>query len=120
MAQHNLFGTQAEEKALEYLLQRGYQLLEKNYRYAHAEVDLLMRKKDKLICIEVKARSTAYFGSPEGFISTKKIQLLVRVVDHYLELKDWDPEVRFDVISILKKGKHWQIKHLKNAFYAWQ
>jgi len=55
MAQHNLFGTQAEEKALEYLLQRGYQLLEKNYRYAHAEVDLLMRKKDKLICVEVKA-----------------------------------------------------------------
>ena len=47
-----------------------------------------MRKKDKLICVEVKARSTAYFGSPEGFISTKNIQLLVRVVDHYLELKD--------------------------------
>ena len=48
MAQHNRFGNEAEEKALDYLLQKGYTFLEKNYRYGHAEVDLLMQKKEKL------------------------------------------------------------------------
>ena len=64
MAQHNRFGNEAEEKALDYLLQKGYTLLEKNYRYGLAEVDLLMQKKEKLICVEVKARSTDFFGTP--------------------------------------------------------
>lgn len=48
MAQHNLFGDKAEEKALTFLLDKGYTLLEKNYRYGHAEVDLLMKKKAKV------------------------------------------------------------------------
>ncbi len=102
MAQHNRFGNEAEEKALDYLLQKGYTLLEKNYRYGHAEVDLLMQKKEKLICVEVKARSTDFFGTPQSFISSKKIQLIVSVVDHYIEVSDLDLEVRFDVIAITK------------------
>jgi putative endonuclease len=120
MAQHNLFGLIAEEKALKYLLGKGYCLLEKNYRYGHAEVDLLMQKNQYLICVEVKARSTDFFGSPESFITSKKIKLLVNVVDHYLENSELDLEVRFDIIAIIKKGENWIIKHIKNAFYAWQ
>ena len=100
MAQHNRFGNEAEEKALDYLLQKGYTLLEKNYRYGHAEVDLLilMQKKEKLICVEVKARSIDFFGTP-----------------HELDL-----EVRFDVIALTRKKDKWFINHIKNAFYAWE
>lgn len=72
MAQHNHFGNEAEQKALDYLLQKGYTLLEKNYRYGHAKVDLLMQKKKKLICVEIKARSIDFFGTPESFICLKK------------------------------------------------
>ena len=103
MAQHNRFGNEAEEKALDYLLQKGYILLEKNYRYGHAELDLLMQKKEKLICVEVKARRTNFFRTPQSFISSKKIQLIVSVVDHYIEVSDLDLQVRFDVIAITKK-----------------
>ena len=53
-------------------------------------------------------------------ISSKKIQLIVSVVDHYIEVSDLDLEVRFDVIAITKERDKWRIKHLKNAFYAWQ
>lgn len=120
MAQHNLFGIKAEEKALEYLLKKGYCLLEKNYRYGHAEVDLLMQKNGYLICVEVKARSTDFYGLPESFINAKKIKLIVSVVDHYLEHSELDLEVRFDVIGIIKKRDNWIIKHIKNAFYAWE
>jgi len=57
---------------LDYLLQKGYTLLEKNYHNADAEVDLLIYKKKKLICVEVKVRSTDFFVTPESFISSKK------------------------------------------------
>jgi putative endonuclease len=51
MAQHNLFGQEAEQKALSFLLDKGYVLLEKNYRFGKAEIDLLMKHHDILICI---------------------------------------------------------------------
>ena len=77
MAQHNLFGQEAEQKALSFLVDKGYVLLEKNYRFGKAEIDLLMKHQDILICIEVKARSTDFSGTPESFISSKKIKLFV-------------------------------------------
>ena len=120
MAEHNLFGKEAEAKAKAYLLNKGYALLEQNYRAGRAEVDLLMQKKEKLICIEVKARSTDFFGTPQQFISSKKIKLLVEAVNHYLEENQMDLEVRFDVIAITIQGQNWKLKQLKNAFYAWE
>jgi putative endonuclease len=120
MTQQHNFGKEAEEKALAYLMKKKYVFLEKNYRFGHAEVDLLMLKKNKLICVEVKARSTDFFGTPESFISKNKIKNLVAVVDHYVEKNELELEVRFDIISILKKRKVWEIKHIKNAFYAWE
>ena len=72
MAEHNLFGKEAEAKAKAYLLNKGYALLEQNYRAGRAEVDLLMQKKEKLICIEVKARSTDFFELPSNLFPQKK------------------------------------------------
>lgn len=67
--------------------------------------------------VEVKARSTHYFGEAESFISQKKIQLLVMAIDHYIQKNQLDVEVRFDVIAYHVNGAHWKQKHLKNAFY---
>lgn len=118
MAQHNLFGQEAEQKALSFLVDKGYVLLEKNYRFGKAEIDLLMKHQDILICIEVKARSTDFFGTPESFISSKKIKLLVGAVNHYIEKNAIDFEVRFDVIAFTVNNLKWECKHIENAFYA--
>ncbi|MDG1024078.1 MAG: YraN family protein [Flavobacteriaceae bacterium] len=120
MAQHNLFGQEAEQKALSFLLDKGYILLEKNYRFGKAEIDLLMQYKDTLICVEVKARSSEFFGAPESFISSKKIKLLVGAVNHYIEKYGIDFEVRFDVIAFTLNNQKWNCKHIENAFYAWE
>ena len=120
MAQHNLFGQEAEQKALSFLCNKGYVLLEKNYRFGKAEIDLLMKDKDLLVCIEVKARSTDFFGTPESFITLKKIKLLVGAVNHYLEYHNLDYEVRFDVLSYTIKNKKWICKHIESAFYSWE
>ena len=120
MAQHNFFGQEAEQRALQYLIKKGYRLLKQNYRFGKAEVDLLMQKDQLLICVEVKARSTDFFGSPEQFVSSKKIKLLVGAVDHYISSNQLDWEVRFDILAFTVKGEHWKVKHIKNAFYAFE
>ena len=120
MAEHNLFGREAEKRALDYLTANDYILLRKNYRFRKAEVDLLMQKDDLLICVEVKARSTNFFGAPEQFITSKKIRLLVGAVDHFIAERQLDLEVRFDIIAFTVKGSQWELKHIKQTFYPWQ
>lgn len=73
MAQHNLFGQEAESKALSFLTNKSYMLLEKNYRFGKAEIDLLMKDDNILVCVEVKARTKDFFCSSESFIIKKKL-----------------------------------------------
>ena len=72
MAEHNILGVEAERKALTFLSEKSYQLLQKNYRFQKAEVDLIMQQGTTLICVEVKARTNDFFGTPEQFVSSKK------------------------------------------------
>ncbi|MDG1711459.1 MAG: YraN family protein [Flavobacteriaceae bacterium] len=67
MAQHNLFGQEAESKALSFLTNKGYIMLEKNYRFGKAEIYLLMKDDNFLVCVEAKARTTDFFVSPKSF-----------------------------------------------------
>lgn len=69
------FGQEAEKRAADYYRNLGFQILQKNYRYRKAEVDLMVQKDNLLVVLEVKVRSSTYFGDPQGFVSKKKIQL---------------------------------------------
>lgn len=117
MAQHNELGKKGEELAVDFLLKNGYEIMERNYRFDKAEVDIIAKKNDILAIIEVKTRSTIDFGNPQDFVKPKQIQRLVKAVDEYLAVKELDVEVRFDIIAIVKQGNSFQIEHLKNAFY---
>ncbi len=117
MAKHNTLGKKGEEKALEFLIANGYSIIEKNYRYLKAEIDIIAQKDDILAVVEVKTRSTRDFGLPQDFVSKKKIKLMVTAIDHYLNEREWDIEVRFDIIAVIKNKKGWEIEHLKDAFY---
>ena len=116
MAQHNDLGKKGEKLALDYLIANGYQVLEQNYTYLKAEVDIIVFKENILIAVEVKTRSSDYFGDPQDFIHPKKIKRLVLAIDHYILEKDLDVSVRFDIIAIVKQKKAFQIEHLKDAF----
>ena len=117
MALHTEFGKKGEELAVDYLLKNNYEIIERNYRFDKAEVDIIARKKDTLAIIEVKARSTTDFGNPQDFVKPKQIQRLVKAVDEYVTQNDLDVEIRFDIIAIVKTGKSYDIEHLENAFY---
>lgn len=116
MAQHNELGDKGEELAVAYLLENGYTVIARNYRYLKAEIDVIVQKKDVLIGVEVKTRSTTDFGNPQDFINPKKIQLLVAAMNHFVIENDLDVEVRFDIIAIVKQKNAFNIEHLKDAF----
>jgi len=116
MADHNELGKKGEQLAIAFLIKNEYKILEKNYRFQKAEVDIIAQKKDVLAVVEVKTRSTTYFGNPQDFVNPKKIKLLLSAIDNYVVEKDLDVEVRFDIIAIIHQKKETKIEHLEDAF----
>ncbi len=117
MAQHNELGKKGEQLAVDYLLKKGYDIVERNYRFDKAEVDIIASLKDTLAIVEVKTRSSIDFGNPQDFVKPKQIQRLVKAVDEYVTVNGLDVEVRFDIVAIVKNGKAYDIEHLEDAFY---
>ena len=117
MAKHNELGRKGEQLAVDFLLENNYDIIQRNYRFDKAEVDIIAQKKDILAIVEVKTRSTADFGNPQDFVKPKQIQRLVKAVNEYVTANDLDVEVRFDIIAIVKEGNGFNIEHLENAFY---
>lgn len=117
MAAHNDLGIEGEKLAVAYLKAHGYEILETNYRFQKAEVDIISQKGDILAVVEVKARTSADFGNPEEFVSAKKIKLLVKAIDEYVNKNDLNVDVRFDIIAIVFDKHTTSINHIEDAFY---
>lgn len=117
MANHNELGKKGEDLAVNFLLKKGYEILERNYTFQKAEVDIIAQKEDILAVVEVKTRSTNVFGNPQDFLKPKQIQRIVKAVDNYVTSNQLDVEVRFDIIAIVKQGNQFDIEHLENAYY---
>ena len=117
MAQHNELGKLGEELAVDFLQQNGYEILETNWTFQKAEVDIIAQKENTLAIVEVKTRSTIDFGLPQDFVKPKKIQLLVKAVNEYVVQNELDVEVRFDIIAIHIEGNQLNIEHLEDAFF---
>ncbi|WP_461533194.1 YraN family protein [Sinomicrobium sp.] len=117
MATHNDFGIKGENIAADYLREQGYAIIERNYTFARAEIDIIALKGDMLAAVEVKARSSPLFALPNQTVSPKKIRLLVKAMDHYVRYRKLDTEVRFDIITIIGDEHKYELNHLKNAFF---
>jgi len=117
MAQHNQLGKKGEQLAIDFLLDKGYDIVERNYRFDKAEVDIIAKKNQTLAIIEVKTRSTSDFGDPQDFLKPKQIKRIVKAVDEYVLVNKMNFEIRFDIIAIVKENQGYSIEHLENAFY---
>ncbi|MFT4665942.1 MAG: putative endonuclease [Polaribacter sp.] len=118
MAKHNELGKRGEEIARKFLEDKGHAILEINYRFGRAEIDLISRCDDLLIFTEVKTRSSSFFGPPELAVNDKKVNLIVSAAQSYLYDNDYEDEIRFDVISIIiSTAANIQINHFEDAFF---
>lgn len=116
MAQHNDLGKKGEQLAIDFLVQNEYIILEKNFRYLKAEVDIIAQKENTIIAVEVKTRTSDFFGNPQDFVNPKKIKLLLSAMDYFVVQNNLDVEVRFDIIAILTNSKETKIEHIEDAF----
>jgi len=118
MAKHNELGRKGEEIAVDFLVKKGFKILETNWRHRKAEIDIITKLDDVLVFVEVKSRSNAYFGRPESFVDVTKQQLIADAASVYMEEIGHEWEVRFDIISILFHNEAYQsVDHFKDAFF---
>ena len=116
MADHNETGKNGETIARDYLLGKGYLILEQNWHNHHQEIDIIATKGNELVIIEVKCRTGTPLMEPYVAVNRNKQNLLVKAANAYIQRKNIHLETRFDIISITL-GKEVSIDHIENAFY---
>ena len=107
-------GTQGENLAAEFLVKNGFEVIAKNWRYKHAEIDLIVKREDWIVFVEVKTRSSSLFGEPEEFVDNQKIRKLFEAAEEYVFANHWHGHIRFDIVSV-KMGNEIVIEHFEDA-----
>lgn len=118
MARHNSIGQWGEKIAQNYLSEKGYAILETNWRRHRDEVDIIAYNRGEIVFVEVKTRTSTEYGRPESFVDRKKQQAYIRMANTYMRFYNRDERVRFDIIAIVvdpQSGAH-QIDHLEDAY----
>ncbi|UZJ41454.1 YraN family protein [Prosthecochloris sp. SCSIO W1101] len=121
---HDL-GRQGEMTAVTYLLEKGYRILDRNYRYRRNEIDIVAADKQTLCFIEVKTRSSDTKGHPLEAVTPEKQKEIIKAASAYLATHPApEPDCRFDVIAIIAHSlangriKKFELEHITNAFMA--
>lgn len=118
MAKNNEIGQEGEQYAVQYLIKNGYEILHQNWRFSKAEIDIICRKGEHLVFVEVKTRSYTYYGLPAESVTSKKEELIMDAANVFMASIQYEWKFRFDIISIVLSpdGQH-QIEHVEDAFF---
>ena len=112
-----LLGQEGERLAERYLRKKGYKLVERNYRCAVGELDLIVLDRRIVVFVEVKTRTNHGFGSPLEAVEFRKQRKMIQAAQFFLSAKGLQQrEARFDVIGISWPGREPVLEHIENAF----
>jgi putative endonuclease len=119
MTKKKRIGSIGEIEANAFLIKEGYTILEQNWRFHHAEIDIIAKKNEALIFIEVKARTSDKFGKPEWLVKRQQQRLISNAAKAYMRKVNHEWIIRFDIIGILtnSNGKIIRLTHVKDAFF---
>lgn len=118
MSEHNDVGREGEALAANFLQQKGYEIVDRNWRYGPKEIDIVARDGDTMVFVEVKTRSTLAFELPQEAVTKKKMKNLVEAADAYLIQRNIDLESRFDIVGVLNGNPPKVIEHIEGAWQA--
>jgi putative endonuclease len=107
-------GTKGETLAADFLKKKGFEIVARNYRFKHAEIDLIIKRENWLIFVEVKTRSSTSFGEPEDFVDENKSRKIFEAAEEYIFSTNWLGHIRFDIVSV-KLGAQIAIEHFEDA-----
>lgn len=112
-------GKKGENKAVRYLRFHGYSILDRNFHSRFGEIDVIAKKKDTVVFVEVKARGNNPIATPGSAVDIFKQKKIIKTAQLYILYKHLDDcDLRFDVIELEKTGFRVNINHIKNAFYC--
>lgn len=110
-------GEEGEQLVADYLAEKGFTILERNYRHKRSEIDLIVRRDNWLVFVEVKTRSLEAYGFPEEFVDFHKKKKIFEGADYYMYITDWSGNVRYDIVAVNLVNGDPIIHHLEDAFY---
>lgn len=117
MAQQQTTGHWGEDAATEFLVVKGYDIIERNWRLEHLEIDIIARHRQRIVFVEVKTRTSAENADPRLIITKKKLNNMVRAANAYMNCFNANFDAQFDIIIITGTKDDYQIEHLPDAFY---
>ena len=111
-------GNFGENRAISHLSELGYEIMHRNWRYKHLEIDIIASKDKLLHIIEVKTRSSIEFGYPEQFIKPQKMQFLKNAAAHFQYQNPGWKYLQFDVVSIFLNEKQiWELAFFEDVYF---
>lgn len=117
MAKHFDIGKEGESLARDYLISKGYNVIQTNWRWHHYELDIVAVFEDMLVVVEVKTRSADFLLSPEEAVDRRKRNRIVAAADAYVRRYNVVLPVRFDIVTVVKGENGIEIDHIDDAFY---
>jgi len=115
MAIHNKTGEYGENQAAKFLISKGYQIRNTQWRYEKAEIDIIAENEDFVVFVEVKTRSSNAWGDPIESVDSVKQKRIMDAAQEYIDQFEIDKEIRFDVLSIILNDIP-DINHIEEAF----
>ena len=113
MAAHNELGRWGEDLAAAFLEEKGYTIIERDWKSGHHDLDIVAKDGSTLVIVEVKTRRNRLYGNPEEAIDYKKRRSLLSAINHYTKSHRIYSNVRFDIISIVGNiGEKSEIDHI--------
>jgi putative endonuclease len=112
-----VLGREGERVAEQFLKKKGFKLVERNYRCAAGELDLIVLDKRVVVFVEVKTRTGHGFGSPLEAVAYHKQQKMIQAAQYFLSEKGLHQrDARFDVVGVSWPGREPVVEHIENAF----
>ena len=116
MAQHNEVGLWGEQTAALHLMHQDYQILERNWRFRHLEIDIIAEYLGEIVFVEVKTRSGGDFLTARAAVDFYKRKHIMDAAQAYLRQNQLDNIWRYDVITIIGDAAHYRLRHEQRAF----
>lgn len=116
MALHNILGRQGEDMAVAFLKEKGWQILDRNWKLGDLEMDIVAKQADELVFVEVKTRASLYWGNPEDAVDELRKRRMTAAANAYIKYHRLDNPFRFDIIAIVLNPDEQKIDHIEDAF----
>lgn len=117
MAEHNELGAWGEDLVAAFLEEKGFQIVERDWKSGHRDLDIVAMDGNTLVIVEVKTRRNRTFTDPETAVDYRKINNLRQAANHYVKFKRFDGEVRFDLVTVVgTPDTGFDINHIEDAF----